>query len=92
MPDLEKTSLAHSVRFFERPLHPMMKSWARSRRDDAEYAAALKGDFWVSCPRRRYRQSHRVGGVRAMALHLHVSAVQPRAGVLAKRKLDDRPP
>ena len=46
VPDLEKTSLAHSVRFFERDfLHPMMKSWARSRRDDAEYAAALKGDF-----------------------------------------------
>merc|ERR1712224_252584 len=36
VPDLGKTSLAHSVRFFERDfLHPMMKSWARSRRDDA---------------------------------------------------------
>ena len=29
VPDLEKTSLAHSVRFFERDfLHPMMKSRA----------------------------------------------------------------
>ena len=46
VPDLDKTSLAKSVRFFEKDfLNPMMKAWQRARRDDAEYAAALKGDF-----------------------------------------------
>ena len=46
VPDLDKTSLSKSVRFFEKDfLNPMMKAWQRARRDDAEYAAALKGDF-----------------------------------------------
>ena len=46
VPDLDKTSLSKSVRFFEKDfLHPMMRAWGRARRDDAEYAAALKGDF-----------------------------------------------
>ena len=46
VPDLDKTSLSKSVRFFEKDfLNPMMRAWGRARRDDAEYAAALKGDF-----------------------------------------------